>query len=161
MKTKSFIAGLLILMASSSFLMAQPPQGEKGICHKVEKFVDNLSDDQKTKIEEIHSSKMSDIKEIKANLKIKKAELNKLEIADNADLNAINSKIDEIFTIKITMFKNHAVVKQEIRNILTPEQRDQFDLHSEKMKYHGNHKGHGNGTKGSHGPHGGKCKKTE
>ena len=55
------------------------------------------------------------------------------------EIHRLNKTIEEIGTIKTTMMKKRAQHKQDIRNLLTEEQRVMFDMHSSKM--HNKHKG--------------------
>jgi Spy/CpxP family protein refolding chaperone len=97
---------------------------KKGSCCGIK----GLSDEQKQKIEKMKSSHQKEMLQLK-NLECeKKSHLKTLETADNADLNAINKTIDEIGAVNVDKMKKCAAHKQEIRKILTDEQRISFDL---------------------------------
>jgi Spy/CpxP family protein refolding chaperone len=125
-------------------------QGE--FCHSL-----NLTEEQKTQIKTIKEPNMQKHQAVKLDLEEKHIQLKKLETAEKADIKAINAKIDEISAIKTQLMKDAAAVKQEIRALLTPEQRIKFDTHSQKMGK-GN-KGQGKKSKGQHGQndHAGNC----
>ncbi len=103
-----------------------------------------LTADQQTKIEALHLSLQKELLPIKNQLKEKKAHLNTLMTAEKADMTAINTTIDEIGAFKVQIMKKEAAHKQEIRKLLTDEQRIKFDL---------KHQGEGRGMRGK-GMHG-------
>ena len=55
-----------------------------------------------------------------------------LETAENPDIKAINNLIDEMSVIKTKMAKDRAANHQEVRKLLTEEQRIKFDLNAGK-----------------------------
>src|SRR3989339_975255 len=94
--------------------------------------IKDLSDEQKQKIDKIKFANQKENLQLKNKLAEKKAQLKTLESADNADMSAINKIIDEMSALKAEMHKKRAAQKQEIRKILTEEQRLQFDIHGGK-----------------------------
>ena len=80
----------------------------------------------------------------------KKAHLNTLRTADKPDMNQINSTVEEIGKLKIEKAKIHEASHQEIRKVLTDEQRLQFDKkgghygkkhHGKQPQHHPQHHG--------------------
>ena len=63
---------------------------------------------------------------------------------DKADIKGIDANIDEISKVKGNIMKSKAHLKQQIRALLTDEQRLYFDTHSEFSHYHKFH-GHERG----------------
>ena len=90
--------------------------------------IKGLSDEQKQKIEKLKTSHQKEMLQLKNQVCEKKSHLKTLETADNADLSAINKTIDEILVVKAQMMKKCAAHKQDIRKILTDDQRVKFDL---------------------------------
>ncbi len=137
MKTRNVknIAMLLVLffMASGMELFAQRGM-ERGMHHNC---IPGLSDEQKEKIDELRTPHMKNMQELRADMKVYKAELGKLMQAEKADQKAINNKIDEISKIKSDMMKERAKHKQDVRSLLTDEQKIHFDR---KMNMQGDHK---------------------
>jgi len=125
MKTKLLFFTALILsgvfFAQSSF--SQNPVKEKKTC-----LMEDLSPEQQKKIETIKINSDKKIVQYKADLKIKKAEFDKLRIAENPSQKDINLKIDEIYLLKADIKKEKVNTELLIRNELTPEQREKFDL---------------------------------
>ena len=154
MKVKLFLSMCLVLiLAGTSTIFAQGKK-EKGKKEEIKEEViiekngpghygmhgkrngmmgiKDLTDEQKQKIEKIKLTNQKENLQLRNKLSEKKAQLTTLECADNADMGAINKIIDEMAAIKAEMHKKRAVQKQEIRKILTDEQRLQFDLRSAK-----------------------------
>ena len=90
--------------------------------------IKGLSDEQKQKIEKLKTSHQKEMLQLKNQVCEKKSHLKTLETADNADLSAIDKTIDEILVVKAEMMKKCAAHKQDIRKILTDDQRVRFDL---------------------------------
>lgn len=130
MKTKLFILTVVFFgVLSAGNLFAQNAETHK---HNKECLIDDLSDDQKTKIEEIKLNSEKKITVLKADIKIKEAELKKLEISDNPSEKDIHKKIDEIAVLKANVHKENASKRIAVRNELTPEQRVKYDLNKSK-----------------------------
>ena len=102
--------------------------GEKGCCTGIK----GLTDDQKLKMEKMETSHQKELLQLRNQKCEKESHLKTLEFSDNADLGAINKTIDEIGALKVDMMKKCAAHKQEVRKILTDEQRLQFDLKADK-----------------------------
>lgn len=119
------------------------------------KNIPNLTEDQQKKIETLRSKHLKESMLIKNNMKVKQAELRVLQTADKVDMTAINAKIDEISGLRMQLMKNGAAHKQEIRKILTDEQRVYFDAHAgqggghAKGGFYGGHQGSGHRGQGN------------
>ena len=161
MKTKVlfFTAIILTTMFFGSAVNAQDKKGCDG-AHKGQSgcLMDDLTEAQKTKVETIKTESDKKMLQYKADLKIKKAELDKLQIAENPSKKDLDAKIDEISVLKANMHKEKVGRDLAIRNELTPEQKTKFDAHRAKCadKNHMHKKdgcaGHTNSDcKGSHG----------
>lgn len=115
-------------------------QGERG------NFLEmlELSEEQEAKIEDLRLSHLENMLTNRNELDEKKAKLNSLSTEKTVDMKAINSLIEEIGTLKTEMMKEKEAHHQEIRKILTDEQRIKFDLH--RSNRGGKGRGHGNGN---------------
>jgi len=103
----------------------------------------NLTADQKKKMAELRTQLKKDVLPLRNQLGEKKAKMRTLESADKADIQAINLLIDEIQILQGKIMKLLAAHRQEIRKILTPEQRVDFDLKGmRKEKRHHRGRGH-------------------
>lgn len=112
--------------------------------------ISNLNPTQKIKIKELSTQLKKELIPLKNLLDEKRARLKTLESAEKTDLASIHSIIDEIHGLQSKMMKLKANHKQEIRKILTPEQRTEFDFRSEKKgkRGEGNHRHKGRGRHG-------------
>ena len=109
--------------------------------------IPNLTDEQQKKMEKMRTANMKEMLQFRNAMAEKKAHLNTLRTADKADMNAINKVIDEMGAMKITMMKKREAHRQEVRQILTDDQRVFFD--SRGGKGHGKGMGmKGQGKKG-------------
>jgi len=110
-----------------------------------------LNAEQKTQMEKLRTAHLKEVLPIKNQLDIKRAELKALETADKADLNAINKKIDELSALRTEIRKKKAAHRQDIRKMLTDEQRIKFDMaagHERRgFKQGGNGMGNGQGER--------------
>ncbi len=155
MKRSIVLLSALVLMGTAS--MAQSPQGGKmGQRQKMmqassekpdrgERFAQalELTDAQKTKIEEIHFAAMKSMKSVKNTIGEKEAKLKTLSSADSPDLKAITKVAEEIGDLRTKMFVNQVKTKQEVRALLDEKQKFKFD-NMNMMK----------GKKGEHGKRG-------
>jgi Spy/CpxP family protein refolding chaperone len=96
----------------------------------------DLSESQKTSINAIKLASDKKIAVYKADLKIKNAELDKLLIAENPSKKEIDAKIDDLTKLKGDIKKERIDCRLKIREVLTPEQRVNFDLKGKGKKNH-------------------------
>lgn len=145
MKTNRFflttIAALLLICNTSLFAQ----QGRMLHRNGGIKF----TEEQRAKIKDIHMASYKEMNALRTQMGELKAKQHTLTTADKADMNAINANIDEITKIQNKMMKIKAANHQQIRALLTDEQKMQFDsqmMHSKgerhKMRMH-------HGTQGS------------
>ncbi|PLX02908.1 MAG: hypothetical protein C0594_11445 [Marinilabiliales bacterium] len=154
---------LIMLIFSGYTVMAQAGKGHL-------KGIPDLTEEQQTKIEKIHLDHMKEVLPLKNEMKEKNAKLNTLTTVEKVDMNSVNAIIDEIGAIKTQLMKKRVAMEQEVRSLLTEEQRIHFDMkhsHNGMGKHHkgmGQHngccgqggEGHGNGHGYGHGN--GNCK---
>ncbi len=133
MKNKNLvITALFIFLAAGVF--AQPgnmQQNKKG--GGMFMNIPDLTEAQKTQLKEMRTANMKEMMPLRNALKEKQAHLQTIQTADNPNMNEINTSIDEIGAIKIKMAKSHAAFRQEVRKILTDDQRIYFDMHVGQM----------------------------
>ncbi len=108
----------------------QPPQGKcpgqgPAKCQMMD--IPGLSDEQKSKIDALKTPHQQKMLEMNAEKDKLDAELTQLEIAEKPDMAKINAKIDEITGVENKMAKERSKHHQEVRALLTPEQRVAFD----------------------------------
>lgn len=132
MKAKHLISATLIafMLLGSVSLFAQ--HDGPGMFHKDAAL--KLTDDQKAKIKEIHMASYKEMKALQNQMGELKAKQHTLTTADKADMTAINANIDEITKVQSKMMKIRASNHQQIRSLLTDEQKMIFDS---KMMHRG------------------------
>ena len=118
----------------------QPMRHEcKKECHRDQMEFEflKLTDDQKTKIKDLKIAHMKETMKLKGKMGELHAHLQTLSTADVADMKAINATIDEITATQNQMMKSREVFKQQVRALLTEEQRLHFDLRQSKSRHGG------------------------
>lgn len=140
------IALLSLFIVGFTFAQAQkrgPGNGPHGNgCNMLD-----LSDDQQKKIDELRTAHMKDMLPLRNELNEKRARLQTLRTADKYDASETEKTLEEMSALKLKMAKEREAHKQEVRSLLTEEQRLKFDMH----------KGpgfHGKGKKGNIGMRG-------
>lgn len=149
MKTsKNYIRLMLVaVMAITTIgLQAQPgpnPEGPKGPRGMQEKhrgnFIPDLTEDQKAQMKELHIANKKETSMLMLDIEEKRIQLKKLLAVESPDMKAVENKLDEIFELKkkaaLLKIKNH----QEVRNLLTDDQKVVLDMkmkHVRKMDFH-------------------------
>ena len=97
---------------------------------------------------ELKTVHMKDMLKFKSELEEKNARLKSLQTADDVDMDKIYKVIDDIGSIKTKMTKERAELHQEIRTLLSDEQRVHFDtqhLSDRNFKHRGGCKHMGQG----------------
>jgi len=134
MKTKNtvkFMTLAIFIFIASINIQAQQrpgPDNRKGM------NIPNLTETQKTQIKGFRKQLNEESLPLRNLLKEKEAQLETMSTLKDADINKINTKIDEIGDIKNKLAKNRAAFRQNVRNILDDEQRVAYDTHFHKNK---------------------------
>ncbi len=115
--------------------------------------IPNLTADQQTKIDELRITHLKEMQNSRNQLAEKQARLQTLRTADKADMNTLNKTIDEIGVIRTSMQKNREEHLQDVRNLLTDDQKVYFDNFKRGRGYgqsycRGNGQGRGQGRRG-------------
>ncbi len=104
---------------------------------------DTLSKAQNEKMEAMHLAIKRELAPLKAELEFRNVQLKNLATAKNPDMAAINGKIKEISSIRRKMLTKRYSHIVEMRKLLTPVQRQSFDLDFlsgvEHWRGHGRH----------------------
>lgn len=128
------LTGLFLFTAAN--IMAQRGQGFKGQgmgMHEGPGFnqqcqmIPDLTEDQQKKIKDLRTDQIKQMTQFRNKLAEKRAALRTLQTQKNPDMDAINNTIEEMGQISTEMQKTRAEHHQEIREILTEEQRAYFD----------------------------------
>lgn len=122
------VALLMILAGSNVFSQS----GLKGKCmnnteQKTCRFLPDLTQEQEDQINVLKTQHLKTTLALKNELNEKEARYVTLMTAEKPDMNAINKLIDEIALLKGKIMKEKASHQQEIRKVLTEDQRVLFD----------------------------------
>lgn len=138
-KNVSVLVLLTVLMFSSSIANAQMGNGSKNTKGTQEAFqgmenrIPDLTDKQKTEIKTLRITHMKEVQQLQNQIDIKRAELKALQTQDKVDMDAVNGKISEKAALRTELEKKKASFRQNVRNLLTDEQKIMFD---KKMSHH-------------------------
>ncbi len=145
MKNVSLKFGVLFLLALvlSSAVFAQRGQGAMG---GGECMIPNLTDEQETQIEKLRTAHQKEVLPLRNQLGEMEAKLRTLTTGDKVDMALVNKQLEDISAVKLQLAKKREAHKQDVRKLLTDDQRVQFDMHSGMGK--------GRPGKGSMGPMG-------
>ncbi len=157
---------LLIVMSGTFFnttLFAQGPgsaqcQGNMGKGNGMKEGqkagccgISDLTAEQQKQIDALKLNLMKESMAIKNQIEEKKAHLITVSSGDNVDMTAVNKTIDELFALKADLVKKHQAFKQDVRKLLTADQKVVFDLNQAKKQGKGSKDCKGMGGKGHHG----------
>lgn len=114
-----------------------PMHGEKTPGHMM---IPDLTDSQKDKMKTLRFDHMKAIQPLQNEIGEKQARFRTLQTADKVDMSEINEVIEDIGSLRIRIMKLKAAHHQEIRSLLTQEQRVLFDAHQPQQ--HGSREQH-------------------
>ena len=146
MKRTNLKMAVLLVVFITGFTFANAQRNE---CSGNGMKMLDLTDTQQKAVDNLRTEHLKLVLPLKNELELKHAELNIISTADKVNMSEVNTKLDEIGAIKLDMAKKRAAHRQDIRNLLTEEQRVKFDMHSPR---------HGKGGPGNKGSKGGKMK---
>ena len=140
----TLIAALLISVAA----MAQPrgprgPEDGRGMRHERMMAMLDLSEEQAAKIADLHLAMRKKMMTHRAEIQKLHTELKLIETADNFDRNKADGLIKDIEKLRTEMMTARVLHHQDVRSLLTDEQKQRFDMHMLS--------GRGNGVKGGRG----------
>ena len=159
-KVSVVVIAVLMLVGSNSYAQqgrnnARQGQGmnqkqgqgmnQMGFCQ----MIPDLTEDQENKIEALRLEQMKASTAFRNQKNELMAKKQTLMASDNSDLKEINAVIDQMTDIHNKMMKASAKHHQDVRNLLTDEQKVIFD--SKSMHGHGHGKGHGKGMRNGSG----------
>jgi Spy/CpxP family protein refolding chaperone len=92
-------------------------------------MIPDMTEQQKEQMEQLRTEHLKIMLPLQNQLQEKKAQLHTLSTAEKVNMNVINKKIEEIGELKIKLMKEREAHCQDIRKLLTEEQRLMFDMH--------------------------------
>ncbi len=150
MRYTNFKQVILIMIAFALFagnVFAQPGGMKDKPFHspKQDHFpkIPDLSEEQKEQIKKLKTDHLKAVLPLKNQMREKEAHLQTLSTGENVNMELVNKTIEEIGEIRTQLMKNKAAHRQQIRNLLSEEQRLFFDSRPQR-------KGMRQGTCGKH-----------
>ena len=132
--TAMFIMGIILAASAQSYAQRGMNQG-KGM-NNIQKRsqacmqnIPDLTEEQQSRITDLRTTHMKEMLSEQNVLNEKRAKLRTLQTAEKVEMNSINQLIEEMGAIHIRMHKARAQHRQDIRSLLTDEQRVYFDRH--------------------------------
>ncbi len=107
--------------------------------------IPDLTEDQQKSLQDFRTAHLKEMQEGRNKLAEKRARLQTLRTSDNTDMSAINKTIDEMSAIRAEMQKERENHFQDVRSILTEEQRVHFDSRRGRGAGYGKAYGRGQG----------------
>lgn len=89
--------------------------------------IPDLSDQQQEQIRDIRLNTRKEVMPLQNRMREKAARLKTLRTAENADMAAINTVVEEMSSLRAEIMKARLASEQEIRSLLTDDQRMAFD----------------------------------
>jgi len=139
---------LMFVVLMSSAASAQPGSGNgKGMADGTYPGISNLSAEQEQQIEKLRTAHQKEMLPLRNQLGEMEAKLRTLTTGDKVDMALVNKQLEDISGVKLAMAKKREAHKQDVRKLLTEDQRVQFDMHAGKGKG-GDCGKHGKGQRG-------------
>jgi len=145
------ILAIAILMFAGTNLYAQggrnfQDQG-KGFGQNQHCTLPDLTEDQQNKMDALRVNHLKEMKTYRNQMNELRARKQTLQTSDNVDLKEINAVIDKMTTVHNQMMKQSAKHRQELRSLLTDEQKVYFDSRPGRGHRNGRGDRRGNGHK--------------
>lgn len=150
---------IAVLMIAGSNLYAQQGrnyarQGQNMDQKQLCQMIPNLTEDQESKIESLRLENMKEMTAFRNQVNELMAKKQTFMTSENSDSKEINAVIDQMTDIHNKMMKASAKHHQDVRNLLTDDQKIIFD--SRPMRGHGYERGMRNGSRNGRGA--GQCR---
>lgn len=161
LNTKLILTSVLLLgIITTGF--AQPGKGMRmnkndgrKAMHMMCKNIPNLTDEQQEKIEALRVEHMKKRTAYRNQIHEKMAQIRTLTSGDNIDMKKAEALAEEVAALKAKMMKESLNYRNNVRNLLTDEQKVYFDSRTKRHhmgKGRGHGQGFGNGPRHGRGP---------
>ena len=135
---KNWAVILLMILPLTTVMAQQRGMRDEGRGQRdgrgLERMIPDLTDDQKSQIKDLHLGMMKESLDIRNQLGENRARMRTLQTAEEPDMKAIEKLIDESSALQAELKKKQAANHQEVRKLLTEEQRVIFDSRASKMR---------------------------
>jgi len=147
-KTSLVLVAILFLALSSTYAQRgrnyqnrQDDFRPKEVCQRIP----DLTEEQQTKIEALRVTHLKEMNVFRNQMNELRAKKHTLMTSDNTDMKELNGVIDQMSGLHNKMMKSSAKHTQDIRNLLTDDQKVYFDSRPRGKHGHGNGMGDGYG----------------
>jgi Spy/CpxP family protein refolding chaperone len=103
--------------------------------------IPDITEEQQEQIKELRTGHMKEMLPLRNQVQEKRAHLQTVSSGENVDMDEVNNAIEDISKLKMEMAKKRAAHRQQIRNVLTEDQRVFFDSKPMKKRKHRNFEG--------------------
>jgi Spy/CpxP family protein refolding chaperone len=142
---KATVLAMALFMFAGTNIYAQRGRNyqdqDRGFAQKQHCMIPDLTEDQQNKMDALRVNHLKEMKDFRNQMNELRARKHTLQTSDNVDLKEINAVIDKMTAVHNQMMKQSAKHRQEIRSLLTDEQKVYFD--SRPMRGERNGRGHG------------------
>lgn len=127
MKLKIQLIVLVLMLSAGAIAQAQERQ-RRGYSQHSDRWELDLTEDQKAQMEKIRLESRKSLLPLRNEIGEINAKMRTLTTAEDADLKKINSLIDQKTSVMAKMMKVRAEAHQQLREILSDDQRVKFDM---------------------------------
>ena len=133
-KSKHIVLPVVALLLVTGIAFAQQPEighehGEKMCSRSNKPMIPDLTEEQQEEIKALRVEHMKILQQLRNQLGEKKARLRTLSTGAKVDMSEINRVIEDVGEMRTQMMKMRAQHRQDLRELLTDEQRVIFDAH--------------------------------
>lgn len=133
-KAKYAVLPIVAMLLVTGIAYGQQPEmghtrGEKMCSRGHKPMIPDLSEKQKEEIEALRTEHMKIVQQLRNQLGEKKARLRTLSTSDKVNMSEINRVIEDLGEMRTQLMKSMAQHRQDVRELLTDEQRVIFDAH--------------------------------
>lgn len=133
-KSKHTALPIVALLLVTGIAFAQQPgmgqgHGEKMCSRGHRSMIRDLTEEQTEQMKELRVEHWKAVQPLRNQIGEKRARLRTLSTSDKVDMAGINRVIEDIGKMRTQMMKERARHRQDVRELLTEEQRVMFDAH--------------------------------
>jgi Spy/CpxP family protein refolding chaperone len=129
MKHQTILFSFLSVLLLTAVVLAQPGRGQRSGQGPWMDRVLNLSEEQEAKIETLRLQHQKEMIPLRSKLESLQADLHLAMTAEKFDKSKTEKIVGEMQKVRTEMQMGRVMHQQAVRELLTPEQRQTFDLH--------------------------------
>jgi Spy/CpxP family protein refolding chaperone len=133
-KSKHIVLPIVALLLVTGIAFAQQPgtghEHNEKMCSRGDKpMIPGLTEEQKEQMRELRVEHMKEVRQLRNQIGEQRARLRTLSTSDKVNMGEINRVIEDFGKMRTQMMKARAQHRQDVRELLTDEQRVIFDAH--------------------------------